>query len=79
MQLKGIVVSNVGGWHSEKGIENTWDDDCIKELMYKVQLAKDEVIRRTVKNTTDAHFNNWESETGQMLIGKIHIMHPMLT
>jgi uncharacterized protein (TIGR02466 family) len=60
---KGIVVSNVGGWHSEKGIENTWDDNCIKELMYKVHLAKDEVIRRTVKNPTEAHFNNWQSET----------------
>ncbi len=60
---KGIVVSNVGGWHSEKGIEKTWKDDCIKELMHKVHLAKDEVIKRTVKNPTKAHFNNWDSET----------------
>ena len=60
---KGIVVSNVGGWHSEKGIEKTWNDDCIKELMNKVHLAKDEVIKRTVKNPTEAHFNNWDSET----------------
>ncbi len=60
---KGIVVSNVGGWHSEKGIENTWNDDCIKELMQKVHLAKDEVIKRTVANPIEAHFKNWQSET----------------
>jgi uncharacterized protein (TIGR02466 family) len=60
---KGIVVSNIGGWHSEKGIENTWDEDCIKELIHKVHLAKDEVIKRTVNNPTESHFNNWESET----------------
>ncbi len=60
---KGIVVSNVGGWHSEKGIENTWNDDCVKELMHKIHLAKDEAIKRTVKNPTEEHFNNWNSET----------------
>ena len=60
---KGIIVSNVGGWHSEKGIENTWADECVKELMQKIHLAKDEVIKRTVKNPTEAHFNNWQTET----------------
>lgn len=60
---KGIVKSNIGGWHSDMGIFS-WDAPCIRTIQERVRQAAVEctrsmIIRRNVKFRVRYRLDGW--------------------
>jgi len=57
----GVSVSNRGGWHSANDLE-TWPEAPVGRLMTEVRRATREIVRQTVAECREAHFENWRIE-----------------
>lgn len=55
----GVTISNVGGWHSEKNLQD-WPEDCVQELVGCMRSMVEEMVRRTVAEPTERHFEGWD-------------------
>jgi len=55
----GVVQSNRGGWHSDDDLQ-TWPEECIQTMVKRILDATHEMVRRTVPNARQEHFQNWK-------------------
>ena len=55
----GVVKTNRGGWQSEADLHD-WPEDCVKELMSRVQAAAREMVKHAVAEPNDQHLTAWK-------------------
>ena len=60
-ESEGVQVSNSGGWHSTKDLHE-WPTEASAALKKHIQLLLTQMIRDTVKDAKEEHFQNWEIE-----------------
>jgi uncharacterized protein (TIGR02466 family) len=58
-QSPGVVKTNRGGWQSKADLQD-WSEECVRTFMARSHAAIQEIVRRTVPNPTDGHFNGWQ-------------------
>jgi hypothetical protein len=55
----GVVKTNRGGWQSKADLQN-WPEECVQIFVAHSYAIIQEIVRRTVPNSTDKHLNRWE-------------------
>lgn len=60
-ESKGVQISNVGGWHSQKNLHER-PEACVRELVGRIEAMARDLVRETVDDPSDAHLSGWEIE-----------------
>jgi uncharacterized protein (TIGR02466 family) len=58
---RGVVDTNVGGWHSERDLPS-WPDPAIATLVERVRAMICELVRKTVDDPGPEHLDGWRIE-----------------
>lgn len=56
---RGVVQSNRGGWHSDDDLQ-TWPEAPAQAMVKRIVAATNEMVRRTIPNAREEHFQNWK-------------------
>lgn len=60
-QHKGILTTNIGGWHSKKDFQN-WDGNCVKVLLDRMLILGQEMLKRFTGCTESEMLSGWTVE-----------------
>jgi len=55
----GVVKTNRRGWQSKADLQN-WPEECVQIFVARSYAIIQEIVRRTVPNSTDKLLNGWE-------------------
>jgi uncharacterized protein (TIGR02466 family) len=55
----GVVKTNRGGWQSDADL-HAWPEDCVQVLLSRIYAVMREMVRLTVPDPDERHFENWK-------------------
>lgn len=55
----GVTITNVGGWHSEKNLQD-WEGECVNVIISRMLVLCQEMLRRTLDSADSELFSDWK-------------------